>query len=364
MRFTFFGAYDPEYPRSAVIRKGLRANGAEVRECRVSPRLKVWARYPLLAGKFRRDSGILFVPEFRQKDVPLAALLGRLRGAKVIFDPLAARFETKIGDWKRKPADSPEAWWNRRIDRAAFGLADLVLADTAAHKEYYCVEYGVPEGKVEVVPLGYDDEIFVPPPDRVTPSLPPRPTFDVLFYGSFLPLHGVDVVVEAAKIVAGRDPAVRFRLVGSGQTLERVRAAASNATAVELAGWLPMRDLPGAIAAADVCLGIFGRTDKARRVVPHKVFQAMGMGKPVITARTPAAEEFFRNRETILFCGEPLAERLAAAVLELKSDADLRTRIAGRGQTLMKDCFSPKAIGRMVIDIAGSHFQVEKGCGA
>jgi glycosyltransferase involved in cell wall biosynthesis len=162
MRFTFFGGYDPDYPRNAVIRKGLAKNGAVVAECRIWPRKKFWALHPRLAARFSRATDILFVPEFCQKDVPLAAFLARLWKKKVVFDPLVSRFETKIIDWGWKPADSPAARWNHRIDKKAFSRADLVLADTAAHKDYYCAEYGLEPAKVEVLPIGYDDELYRP----------------------------------------------------------------------------------------------------------------------------------------------------------------------------------------------------------
>jgi glycosyltransferase involved in cell wall biosynthesis len=185
-----------------------------------------------------------------------------------------------------------------------------------------------------------------------------RPAFEVLFTGSFLPLHGTDVIIEAARIVAARDLSVRFTLIGSGQTREAARRAVEGYGLhnVEFAGRLPMKELPGRIAAADVGLGIFGRTEKAGRVVPHKLFQALGMGKAVITSRTPAAEEFFVHREHLLFCEEPLAESLAAAVLELKSDAALRERIAWNGQALVAEKYSARATARRLMEIVEKHF--------
>jgi len=33
MRLCFFGAYDLEYPRNTVVKRGLRLNGVEVSEC-------------------------------------------------------------------------------------------------------------------------------------------------------------------------------------------------------------------------------------------------------------------------------------------------------------------------------------------
>ncbi|MCX6577484.1 MAG: glycosyltransferase [Candidatus Aminicenantes bacterium] len=378
MRFVFFGAYNPAYPRNAVLRRGLKLGGAEVGECRAPAKFKAWARYPLLLfswGRIRdghgmvpgRFPGFIFVPEFCQKDVPLAKLLSLLTSKRLIFDPLASRYETKIMDWKRKPADSPSAWWNLKIDGLAFRLADLILADTAAHKEYYCRKYGVKPGKVEVLPLGYDDELFkagnVPGglsglSAKHPPMVPGTVAgeFRVLFFGSFLPLHGADIIIEAANIVAGQDPSVRFRLVGSGQTLPEIKAAASGLQNVDFSGWLPQDELPRAIEAADICLGIFGRTEKAQRVVPHKIFQSMGMRKPVISARTPAVEEFFHHREHMILCDEPLPRTLAAGILELKKNPDLRRRIAANGYQRVKENHSPLAVAVRLIEILRTRF--------
>ncbi len=352
MKITFFGAFDPAYPRNSVIRKGLRQNGVNVAECRAAANLKFWVRYPQLLARWKRSPDLIFVPEFCQKDVPLAAFVGLLGAKRVIFDPLAARFETKIIDWRWKSSDSPAAWWNFQIDRAAFASAALILADTAAHKAYYRETYGLKDDKIGVLPLGYDDETFAPRPGTArTEDGRPGGRFEVLFYGSFLPLHGAEVIVEAARIVAAKDSSVHFKLIGSGRTLPAVRKAAAALANVEFIGWLPAGDLPAVIEAADICLGIFGRTEKARRVVPHKVFQSLGMKKALITARTPAAEEFFEHKKNILLCDEPLAESLAAAVLELKSNFELRRAVAGAGYALVRDEYSPKAIGRRLLEM-------------
>lgn len=360
MRFVFFGAYDPGYPRNAVLRRGLETLGDEVIEVRAPAHLKAWARYPLLAFLAARRAGsgrepaVLFVPEFCQKDVPLARLLARATGRTLVFDPLASRFETKILDWRRRPPGSLRAWWNFRIDLAAFGGRGLVLADTGAHRRFYVRGFGVPARRVAVLPVGYDDVLFDPgrPEYKPRPAGPGRP-FTVLFCGSFLPLHGAEAVVEAARIVAARGAEARFRFVGSGQTFAAVRdlAARYGLRNCDFAGWLPYARIPGEIAGSDVALGVFGRTGKARRVVPHKVFQALGMGKPVITARTPAAEEFFHDGADIRLCDEPYAESLAAAVLELRADAELRRRLGANGLRLARERFAAVPTARRFKEI-------------
>ena len=360
MRFIVFGAYDPRYPRNAVLRRGLAALGDEVVEVRAPGHLKAWVRYPLLAFeaarlvKLDRTPAVLLVPEFCQKDMPLARLLARATRRPLVFDPLASRYETKILDWRRRPPGSLRAWWNFRLDIAAFGGRGLVLADTEAHRRFYVRGYGVPAERVAVLPVGYDEALF--DPDRAglpgRAASPGRP-FTVLFCGSFLPLHGAEAVVEAARIVAARGAGVRFRFVGSGQTFDEARdlAARYGLANCEFAGWQPYARIPGEIAACDVALGIFGRTEKARRVVPHKVFQALGMGKPVITARTPAAEEFFRDGLDLRLCGEPYPESLAAAVLELLADPELRRRLGASGLRLARERFAALPTARRLKDI-------------
>ncbi len=356
MDILFFGAYNPEYPRNAVLRRGLELNGAGVSECRVRPGPKFWLRYPLRVSRLPRLSRkaastpkFLLVPEFAQKDVPLARLVGRFTARPVVFDPLASRYETKILDWKRKPEGSPSARWNRAIDRWAFRSADLILSDTRAHKDYYCCEFGVAPEKIAVVPVGFDDRIFPrTPANRRTEQSGLSGPFTVLFFGSFLPLHGVDTVVEAARRIRRADKAVRFRFIGSGQTHDHVRSLASGygLDNVDFEGWLSQRDLARSVAErADVCLGIFGRTEKAGRVVPHKVFQAMALGKAVITARTAAAEEFFIHRKNIFLCDRKEPDSLAEAILELKGDDGLREKLAREGSGLVWEKYQPEAIG-------------------
>ncbi len=374
MDVVFFGAYDPAYPRNAVLRRGLELNRVDVSECRVRPGPKFWLRYPLLVSRWRLRRGkavsvpkYLFVPEFSQKDVPLARLAGRLTGRPVVFDPLASRYETKILDWRRKPEGSPSARWNKVLDRWAFRWSDLILSDTRTHKEYYCREFGLAPERIAVVPVGFDDRVFrrALANRRPVKSVPPDP-FRVLFFGSFLPLHGVEAVIEAARKIRGLDRAVRFHLIGSGQTLDRVRFLASGygLDNLDFEGWLGQAKLARRIAeTADICLGIFGRTEKAGRVVPHKVFQAMALGKPVITARTPAAEEFFIHRQNIFLCDGGDPDRLAEAVMELKDDADLRERLARESFDLVWEKYQPTAIGSELKGILENLTQKNRGTG-
>jgi glycosyltransferase involved in cell wall biosynthesis len=218
-----------------------------------------------------------------------------------------------------------------------------VLADTQAHKEYYCQKYGLAADKVAVLPVGFDDSLFVPLKAKNR-----KGRFSVLFYGSFLPLHGVEAMIQAAKSVSAKEPSIQFRFIGSGQTLPRAQALATELKCnnVYFEDWMPQEKLTEKIASADLCLGIFGKTEKSKRVVPHKIFQALAMKVPVITARTPAVEEYFSHRENIFLCSEPFSDSLTQAILELKEDEALRKKIAENGHDLVQKNYAPAATGR------------------
>ncbi len=367
MDVCFFGGYDSGYPRNSILRRGLSAHDVLVTEAHLRRGHKFWIRYPLLFLRWLRHGRrraepppLLFVPEFCQKDIFLARAIAILSAGRIVFDPLASRYETKVLDWRRKPEGSLAAWLNRAIDRLAFKASDLVLADTEAHKQYYCREFGVSPWKVEVVPVGFDDRVF-------TRSLAQRPTlsslrespFTVLFFGSFLPLHGVATAVEAAFHVWKKDKTVRFKFIGSGQTFPSARKMASDLGLANISfeGWMGQVSLAEQIASeADICLGIFGRTEKASRVVPHKIFQAMALSKPVITGQTPAVSEFFTHGKDIYLCPAGDPESLARAILELREDMALRDGIARQGYELAWRKFTPQSLGRRLKEILAGRF--------
>src|SRR5207249_4728954 len=83
-----------------------------------------------------------------------------------------------------------------------------------------------------------------------------------------IPLHGFETILEAAR----RAPEIAFRVVGSGQLEPLLAARPEN---VEWTPWVDYEQLPGELQRCGCALGIFGTSDKAARVIPNKVFQAL-----------------------------------------------------------------------------------------
>ncbi|HLQ66099.1 MAG TPA: glycosyltransferase, partial [Candidatus Limnocylindrales bacterium] len=337
MRVAFLGAFDPEYPRTRVLREGLQALGVDVRLLPVTSRRG--AREAALFGAWATRGGgadAYLVPSFGHRDVPLAAALARVAGVPLLFDPLVSRWDTQTRDLGRVAPRSLAAARLHLSDAVALRLADLVLCDTWEHGELFAERFGVPRRKLARVPVGADHAAFALGAERAArkaqAALAPtaaRP-ISAVYVGGFLPLHGVPAIVGAAALLERRHgPAfAQFTLIGDGMTAhEADRDVASlGLRSVRREPRLPYAGALELLAGADVALGIFGTTEKAARVVPHKVYQALALGVPTVTRRSPAVAEFFERGRSAP-AGEPLflvppgsAEALAGAIEELARD--------------------------------------------
>jgi glycosyltransferase involved in cell wall biosynthesis len=197
--------------------------------------------------------------------------------------------------------------------------------DTLEHQQYFYEHYKLAK-PYRILRVGVDEQLFRP---RELPLRAAGAPLDVLFFGTYIPLQGIDVIVAAADLLRERSD-IRFTLVGEGQELPRIRAAVEGATLpnLELAPSLPVEALADRTARADLCLGVFDPGVKAGQVIPNKVVQYAAMQKPFITRQSPSIERDFRHGQSAWLVppGDPSA--LASAITTLAADPELRAKLA------------------------------------
>jgi glycosyltransferase involved in cell wall biosynthesis len=345
VRVLHLGHFDPQYSRNRIVAKALRRAGAEVRTV-TDPRRFVF-RAPLLVRETRRRRSrpdVVLVGFPGHADVPVARAAAR-RGIPVVFDAFLSLYEMSVEDRALVPANSWRARALASEDRLACTSATQVLLDTNAHIDYFVERFRVPHDRFRRVWVGADDELVRPQPAATTNG-----RLRVFLYASFIPLHGVEHVVQAAALLEAAGADVEFDIVGDGLTHRAVRDLAERlgVRTVRFHPPRPYAALVEAVAASDVCLGIFGTSPKAARVIPNKVFDALAAARPVITADTSAAREALVHRDTAWLCppGDPAA--LAEAIVELQQDPVLRFDLARRGNVLFRADFSLDAIARQL----------------
>lgn len=368
MKVLLFGTYERLFPRNTTLVAGLRLAGAEVRECHeplweltrdksgasfwnplalARTAWRVLRAYARLVRRHRRERyDLLVVGYVGYLDMLVAAPLARWRGRPLVYSPVVSLHETVVTDRRMFAEGSLAGRLAWLLDRAALRLADLVVLETETYIDYFSREFGVPRRRFLRVLLGADEANFRP--GRGAADRPPDDPFRVFFYGKFTPLQGVPVIVRAAALLQERVPGLRFEIVGSGQLSREVRALAGELglANTEFVDWVDYALLPERIGRADVSLGIFGETEKTRRGIPVKVYDALAMGKPLITGDTPAARELLVDGENALLCptGDPPA--LAAAIERLWRDPHLRRRLAAGARRTFQSLCTQDIIGR------------------
>ena len=348
IKVCYFGSYDPNYARNKIIRKGLIKNGIKVIEHNVAMK-SIFIRYLKLIEKeiHNEKYDIIIVGERGNSLVPLAKILSKLKRVPLIFDPFISLYDTSVFDRKVVKEDSIRATILYLLDKIPLHLSDLVLTDTKQHAEYFHREFDVDRSKMRTIYIGADLDIFQPLELTTTNE----EAFKVVFHGSFIPLQGITYVSETAKILEREN--IQFDLIGSGQTYYECSQQAKklNVKNVKFHGWKSYEEIVSYIGKADICLGIFGDTNKAKRVIPNKVYEVIAMKKALITADTPAIKEVFTNKKNVLLCKSANAQSLADAILELKDDEDLRKKIAEKGYNLFTERFTTDVIGRDVKNV-------------
>jgi glycosyltransferase involved in cell wall biosynthesis len=355
-RVIFWGTYDDEKPRVRILRDGLARQGYEILEINrniwrgvrdksvdvgVARALQIVFRasiaYVWLLAKLiaHRDfSKVIVVPYLGQFDVIVVSPLARLLRRVVVLDVFISLYDTVVCDRQLLPAGRPPALLLRRIERCAIKAPDLSLIDTAAHARRLEDLFALPARSVSHVLVGAEDA-FTPQAPLTRPEAEP---LQVLFYGQLSPLHGVETILAAADLLAGEP--VDWLIIGTGQSTDQVRRVVNDGRhrRVRWLEWVPYVELPATIAAADVCLGIFGRSEKAASVIPNKAFQVASIGRHLVTRDGPAIRELFQDGARGVSLVPPEDPKaLAQAILALaqrKSElrtvtfhADVRSRI-------------------------------------
>ncbi|MEK7519650.1 MAG: glycosyltransferase [Patescibacteria group bacterium] len=344
MTVCYFGFYDPHYNRNRVFLEGLAHHGISVVEC-VSRHRGIGKFFDLIrqhrVAKGKYDALIVGFPGYQ------AVIVARLLTRKpIIFDAFSPLYDSMVHDRKLARPMSVRAIYYWMLDWVSMHCADVVLFDTTQHVEYAAAAFSIPKEKLKRVFVGAPPELYPPAPAAHNTG-----KYTVAFFGTFIPLHGIEYIVEAARLLEKED--VAFLIIGNGQEKENILRLTRtlHLNNISFSDTVPEHTLAQEVASADVCLGIFGDTHKTQRVIPNKVYAYAAMRKPIITADTPAIRELFDERDMVLVPAAD-SQALADAIMRLRDDRALADRLAAHCRHTFLQNATPEILGAELAHMA------------
>jgi glycosyltransferase involved in cell wall biosynthesis/ribosomal protein S18 acetylase RimI-like enzyme len=165
--------------------------------------------------------------------------------------------------------------------------------------------------------------------------------------GRLVAEKGYRELFSAARAVRQRDPEVRFLAVGAPDlekadaiTEAELKEAAGD---VLVTGWRDdVRDL---LAVMDVFV-----LASWREGMPRSAIEAAAMGRPGVLTDIRGCREVARHEQEALLVPPRDPERLAAAILRLVEDPELRRRLGAAARRRARERFSEAAVADRVVD--------------
>ena len=352
-RVLFWGRFDHGYSKTRVNAAAFRALGWEVDYFDVKWCCRLGDVEAFFRGLDRRPRpDLVLVPVCRQRDIAAACRWAHKRGIKVLFDPMISAWDKKVLEQKKWKPEERRAKRLLAWEKKLMAMPDFITWDTSCHVDFAAEYLDVPREKMTPLFTGTDEEVFKPVAEdvgsveRVDHA---DDVFKVLYHGAYLPLHGTEVIVEAARMT--QDLPIQWDFLGWGAYKQSTEAKAKGLKNVRFLEKVPYVKVPEVICAHDIVLGVFGTTAKAARVIGNKVYECMACGRPTINEFCTGYPPSAKDCKAIKFipAGDPAA--LVKAVEEDRADWANKERYFREARAFFERELSMKVVTAQLRDI-------------
>ena len=350
MTICYFGDYDPGYNRTHVLMKGLALAGATIIECNVRHKSGL-ALYHALYRKHKELNGsydLLFVGFGNARLMPVFARL--ISRTPIVWEPIFSLYDNWVHDRKYVAPYSLMALKLWLFDWFSCWASDLIILDVDTHARYFQKLFGLHRGKLANALVGADPEVFYPQPKQHTDG-----PFEVEFHGKYIPLHGADVIMRAAKLL--EDEPVHFTMIGDGQNAKKTKALAEELALgnITFLPFMPEADLVPYLREADLCTAMLGNVPRVVRSIPNKMYQAAAAGRISVNADSSSLREVFRPGVDAIAVRPGDPEDLARAIRELMKSGKAKEMGEAAYRTFLAHA-TPERIGRNLLSLLSERF--------
>ena len=251
----------------------------------------------------------------------------------------------------------PDIFVHRLLLRKKITGAKFIRAVSTFNKAFMLGLYPlVAEDKVEVVHMGVNADVYSDAAAEA-PRQKPRP--QVLSVAALAPSKGFPFLIDAIARLAKQGVDVECRIVGDGplrHVTERWIAQHGLESSVRLQGLLRQHEVARLMGECDVFMlpSIIAENGNMDGI-PVSLMEAMAAGRPVIASALSGIPELVDNEINGLLVDATHPERIAAAILRLVNDPELRDRMGRAGQRKVREHFDIRRTTSSLMELFERH---------
>ncbi len=229
----------------------------------------------------------------------------------------------------------------RRLEYWLYHRAAKIVSVTNAFKQVLVIN-GVPREKIAVIRNGVDLTAFVPGPKPVELArrLGLGGKFVAAYVGTIGMAHGLETLLLAAEHLRGRKD-LAFVLVGTGAERARLEEDAwhRGLDNVTFVGPVDKEEVKQYWRLCDVALVLLKDASLFLHVIPSKIFEAMGTGRPIILGVRGESAELLQEAGAGIAVAPENAQALAEATTKLMDNPALCRDLGGAGREFVERKF-------------------------
>ena len=234
------------------------------------------------------------------------------------------------------------------LEDIAFTRAGRIVANSSEMRNYL-TGAGVDQAKIDVVPNGVDLDLFSPDGEKRRPA---ANAIVVGFSGSLKAWHGVDILVDAFRLAAPKDPRLHLTVVGDGPQRKLIESISAELPGrVTATGAIPLEEVPAWIRGMDIAVAPYPPFDPFY-FSPLKILDAMACGVCNVASNIGQIPELVRDGVTGVLVPPGDKGALADAILTLANDADTRSRMGSRARAEAERMHSWSTRAAEIVSIA------------
>jgi len=265
-----------------------------------------------------------------------SSIIPRLFGCKVILDlhdPMPEVYMTKYSI----NSSHPIIRFLILLEKLSIRFSNLVITPNISFRDLF-ISRGCPQEKIKTVMNSPDEKIFSNSLSNNNIKRKNDNEFRIMFHGSIVERHGLDMAARAIKKIHNQIPNVVFHVYGKGEFVEsflKIIKELKLEDTVFYDGYVTHKTIPKKIELIDVGLIPNKRNPFTNINMPTRIFEYLNKGKPVIVPKTKGILDYF-NKDSIYYF-EPNNEKdLAKVIMDVYFNPRRRREVVKRGVEVYK----------------------------